>query len=468
MKTVKIYDATLERAVSVGKKLSFKDKLDAVKLFEELKVDAVRLGRIGDNKENLVFARTLAETVKSTVLCCSVGFDRAEVDRVNEIFKGKGNKRLVVDIPSSPALMEYKLGKKPQVALSLLADILSYAKETGAEAEIRLLDASNAETAFLKQVVSLSSEHGVKEITLCEEASQMLPEEFSAFLAEIISAAKDNGVTVNVSVKNSLGLSLALSLAAVSAGAAAIETAFGDELLVSSDAFITLVSSVGNRQGIAVNALTTAVNRIANSIREVLGEKGERKTLKVALIDDKMLPADISKEELFAIISKLGYDLSGEDLLKVYETFRRITAKKGNVKVRELDALIADSAMQVPAEYKIVDYIINSGNIIRATASVTLERNGEKLFGLSTGDGPIDAAFHAIESITGSRYEVDDFKIESLTEGKDAVGRAILRLRSSGVVFVGAGISTDIVGSAIRAYVAALNKIAFTEAQGDK
>ena len=101
--------------------------------------------------------------------------------------------------------------------------------------------------------------------------------------------------------------------------------------------------------------------------------------------------------------------------------------------------------------------------MIVTTASVTMEKNDEKLFGLSTGDGPIDAAFHALESITGTHYELDEFKIESLTEGKDAAGRAIVKLRNNGIVYVGAGISTDIVGASIRAYVAALNKIAFSE-----
>lgn len=465
MRTIKIFDATIENAAKRGRKLSFKEKLDAVKLLDELKVDAVRLGYIGGSKEDIVFARTLAATVKNATLCCLVGFDKGEVDGVTEILKEADNKRLIVDLPVSPALMEYKLGKKPQSALDMLGDTLAYISGKGIAAEVRFIDATNAEKDFLIKAFKVAAENGVKECCLCEEASAVLPDEFSHFLSDLIKIAADQGVNVNVSVKNALGLSLALAQAAVSAGACGIETAFCDNDRVSLEAIVSLLAAVGNRKGYAVGAVSTAVNRIAGEINAVLGEKSEA-PLKVSLIDDKILPPETTEEELFSIIEKLGYEIDYDDRKKVYEAFTRIMDKKGRVNVRELDALIATYSMQVPSVYKIADYIINSGNIIRSTASVTLEKDGEKLFGLSGGDGPIDAAFHAIESITGSHYELDDFKIESLTEGKDAAGRAIVKLRSEGVVYVGAGISTDIVGAAIRAYVSALNKIAFVKTEG--
>ena len=465
MRTVKIFDSTIENAAKCGVKLSFKEKLDAVKLLDELKVDAVRLGFIGGSKEDSVFARTLAATVKCATLCCSVGLDKAEADEVLAVLKETDKKRIVIDLPVSPALIEYKLGKKPQVALETLKDVLSYVAAAGVETEVRLIDAINAERAFLYNAMAVAAECGAKDCTLSEEASSVLPKEFAVFVSDAVKKADELGIALNVSVKNTLGLSLALAEAAISVGANGIETAFGDSGRVGADALISLISAVGNREGYAVNAVTTAVNRITADILAVIGEKSET-PLKVALIEDKILPPETTEEELFAVIKKLGYEISYEDLKKVYEAFTRIMGKKGRVNVRELDALIATYSMQVPSRYMIVDYIINSGNIIRSTASVTLERDGEKLFGLSHGDGPIDAAFHAIESITGSRYELDDFKIESLTEGKDAAGRAIVKLRSAGVVYVGAGISTDIVGASIRAYVAALNKIAFGETEG--
>ena len=82
---------------------------------------------------------------------------------------------------------------------------------------------------------------------------------------------------------------------------------------------------------------------------------------------------------------------------------------------------------------------------------------------MSVGDGPIDAAFLAIERITGQHYELDDFQIQSVTEGREAMGQTVVKLRASGKVYSGRGISTDIVGASIRAYINALNKIVYEE-----
>ena len=162
-------------------------------------------------------------------------------------------------------------------------------------------------------------------------------------------------------------------------------------------------------------------------------------------------------------MKKLGYDLTPEDNGRVFEEFRRVTAKKQAIGVRELEAIIASSAMQVPSTYHLVNYVVNSGNIINATANVTLEKQGEQLSGVSIGDGPIDAAFHAIEQIIGHHYELDDFQIQAVTKGREAVGSSIIRLRASGKLYSGNGVSTDIIGACIRAYINALNKIVYEE-----
>ena len=118
----------------------------------------------------------------------------------------------------------------------------------------------------------------------------------------------------------------------------------------------------------------------------------------------------------------------------------------------------------MPTTYFIESYVINSGNVISATANITLRKNDEKISGLSNGDGPIDAAFLAIEQIIGRHYELDDFQIQSVTEGREAMGSALVKLRSDGKLYSGKGISTDIIGASIRAYLNAVNKIVYEEA----
>ena len=119
--------------------------------------------------------------------------------------------------------------------------------------------------------------------------------------------------------------------------------------------------------------------------------------------------------------------------------------------------------MQVPPTYILESFVVNSGNTISATAHLKLHRQDKTLEGVCLGDGPIDAAFLAIEQITGQHYELDDFQIQAVTEGREAMGQTVVKLRSRGKVYSGRGISTDIVGASIHAYLSALNKIVYEE-----
>ena len=108
--------------------------------------------------------------------------------------------------------------------------------------------------------------------------------------------------------------------------------------------------------------------------------------------------------------------------------------------------------------------MINNSNVMPSTAQISLLKDGETVRGISMGDGPIDAAFLALEQILGHHYELDDFQIQSVTRGKEAMGSALVKLRSEGKLYSGNGISTDIIGAGIRAYINAVNKIVYEEA----
>jgi len=146
----------------------------------------------------------------------------------------------------------------------------------------------------------------------------------------------------------------------------------------------------------------------------------------------------------------------------VYNEFKNIAEKK-TVTAKELEAIIASVALQVPNTYSLETYVINSGNIINSTANLEIIKEGQTLRGVGIGDGPIDAAFVAIEQVIGHHYELDDFQIQSVTEGREAMGHALIKLRNNGKLYAGTGISTDIIGASIRAYINALNKIVYEE-----
>lgn len=228
------------------------------------------------------------------------------------------------------------------------------------------------------------------------------------------------------------------------------------------------MKNCGNHYGFEAKARLTEAHRIISQIARIAAGKGVDRSAVIntsAAEGAMMLDAQDDEAAVSAAVTKLGYDLSEEDMAAVYTEFVRVAAKK-RVGAKELEAIISGVAMQVPPTYTLVSYMVNSnsGNTLSASAQIVLAKNGEQLQGICIGDGPIDAAFVALEQIIGTRFELDDFQIQAVTEGKEAMGAAIVKLRADGKLYAGNGISTDIIGASIRAYLNAVNKIVFEQA----
>ena len=250
---------------------------------------------------------------------------------------------------------------------------------------------------------------------------------------------------------------------AVKNGVNTVKTAVSSE--ISLETFAGVIKNCGNSFGFASSIKYTELNRIINQINWVMGNtKADKSAIRAEEITEELsLDQNDDKQTVLDTVAQLGYDLSDEDSSKVYEEFLRVAANR-KVTSKELDAIVATVALQVEPTYKLVNFVVNSGNIITASAQITLDVKGDQKQGISTGDGPIDAAFHAIEQIIGCRYELDDFQIQSVTEGKGAMGNAVVKLRVNGKLYSGNGISTDIIAAAIKAYINAVNKIVYEEA----
>jgi len=232
------------------------------------------------------------------------------------------------------------------------------------------------------------------------------------------------------------------------------------------ETFSDMVRNCGDRYGFASSVRFTELHRIVGQINWIAENAKNEKAVKSVVSADKgdlYLDAADDRDAVAAAVLKLGYDLGEEDSGKVYEEFQRVAAKK-KVGAKELEAIVASVALQCPATYVLENYVINNGNIIASSAQITLLKGETRMQGVCIGDGPVDAAFRAIEQIIGHHYELDDFQIQAVTEGKEAMGSALVRLRSEGKLYSGNGISTDIIGAAIRAYLGAVNKIVYEEA----
>jgi 2-isopropylmalate synthase len=294
----------------------------------------------------------------------------------------------------------------------------------------------------------------------------MLPIEFSDFINkqyELLPELKS--ATLGIRASNSIAMADACSIAAVASGAGQICAAAYPIDYVALANIARILDAKSEALGASSSIRTTQLSRIIDQVNWVCqpGKKNSISNSAERDSSDVYLTEHDDAAAVTLAVTKLGYDLSEEDSAKVYNAFKQIASKKESVSLKELDAIVASSAMQVPPTYKLDTYVITSGNTISATAHIKLSKNGQPTEGVYIGDGSIDAAFQAIEKITGCHYELDDFQLQAVTEGREAMGQTVVKLRSGAKVYSGRGISTDIVGAGIQAYLSALNKIIYEE-----
>jgi 2-isopropylmalate synthase len=163
-------------------------------------------------------------------------------------------------------------------------------------------------------------------------------------------------------------------------------------------------------------------------------------------------------------LNELGYTLSDADLAVAFKRFKELADRKKQVYDKDIEAIVAKEAMQVPKTFSLDTYVINSGNTITATATVALTKERRTTERVARGSGPIDAAFKAIDKIVGRQLELEDFQIKAVSEGEDALGDARVVLKGGkGGTFLGRGLSTDIIEASVNAYINAVNKMYYEE-----
>ena len=282
---------------------------------------------------------------------------------------------------------------------------------------------------------------------------------------ENVPQAKD--VRFGVGCSDALSMADACAVSAIAAGADEIKAAAYCVDSVSVAHMAKLLAAKASEFDVSTTIQTTQMNRILSQVTWMC-QTGRSQTSPfdtgVQAAGGAVLTVHDTQEAVMKMAAALGYDLSEEDGAKVYEAFCRIASRKETVGEKELDAIIASAALQVPPTYRLESYVINTGNTISASAQMKLTKNGQTLSGVSLGDGSVDAAFLAIESIVGRHYELDDFQIQAVTEGREAMGESVVKLRSGGKLYSGRGISTDILGASVHAYLNAINKIVYEEA----
>ena len=470
MDTIRISDVTMKKTAGSASPLSFKGKLEIAKLLDRLCVSVIEAEGLSGSRADALRVKSIASAVRESVVAVPVELNTESVQAVWEALKNARHPRLQVVAPASTVQMEYLSHKKPEAMLTAIIETVRACAECTGDVEFIAEDATRSEPEFLRRVIESAIEAGATTVTVCDAAGTMLPEEFFDFVSALrrdIPALA--GVTLGISCSNALSMADACSVAAIRAGAREVKAAAisADTAMLQNVAQI--LAARGELFGVHCPLHTVELRRIVSQIAWMCQTRRSKNSPFDNGVQEEAPELELSLgdgvEEVRKASRQLGYDLSQEDGKAVWEAAQDLLRHKERMGTRELDAIIASVALQVPPTFVVESYLINSGNLISAMAHLKLSHHGTISEGIALGDGPIDAAFLAIEQITHHHYELDDFQIRAVTEGHEAMGETVVRLVSNGKLYSGRGISTDIVGSSIQAYMNALNKIAYEEAE---
>ena len=462
MKKINISDITLkklseDRAVS----LLFREKSAIAKCADEIGADVIELPAVKSPREDKIIYKTIAQNVKNAVLAIPVGFSAEDIAIAFECIKEAKSPRLQIEVPVSTIQMEYTYHVKQEKMLAKISALVKEAKTLCEDVEFSALDATRADADFLVEAAKLAQANGANLITICDNAGASTPDEIAELTAMVKEAVT---VPVYVQVSDRISMAVASAFAAIKNNVDGLKCAMaGKDVLLTgelSDAINACAAQIGAEINIdktkihaSIDDITTNINNSSYDDESTVSE--EKKII---------LDSDSTVAQVAQAATVLGYELSDSDVGNVYKALKHVCDKKGSVGSKELEALIASSAMQAPSTYHFETYTTTSSNASSSMSQITLKCNGEIICGVSGGDGPIDSAFRAIEQCIGHHYELDDFQVQAVTEGKGALGSALVKLRNNGKLYSGNGTSTDIVSASIRAYINALNKIVFEEA----
>lgn len=468
MRKISVSDITIKMTdLSPEGALSFRKKIEVSKLLDRLGVSVIETGPLASGKKDPLLVKSLASAVSNSALAVPVDISNIEsINRTWESLKFALKPRLQICAPVSTVQMEYHYHLKPDALLSLVSSFVSECRGICPDVEFIADDFTRADYVFLGEVITAAVSSGATQITVHDVAGNLLHEEFSHLLSSIRAMLPDN-VRMGVWCSNEMYLAESDAISAILSGADEIKVQSYGKSTVNIKRFAHILDQQSDKLQASSDMKLTETDRISSYIKLLCTGKPNATVSNLSSIQEDISEWRFSSSDSFdtirGVVEKLGYDLNQDDSHRVYAAFMRLASRNEFVNVKELEAIIASVAYQAPPTYVLDNYIVTSCNMMSSSCHLRIKKGEDVLENMCMGDGPVDAAFQAIEKLIEKHYELDDFQIRSVTEGREALGSAVVRLRYDGKLYSGLGISTDIVGSSIMAYLSAVNKIAYEE-----
>ncbi len=498
MKTIKIFDTTLrDGEQSPGCSMNLREKTEIAKQLETLGVDVIEAGFAVSSPGDFKSVQTIADAIKNSTVASLSRAMKKDIDASYEALKNAASPRIHVFLATSPLHMQYKLKMTEEQVLERIKESVAYARTLLPDIEFSAEDAFRSERPFLARAIRTAIEAGATTVNIPDTVGYALPQEMYDlidYLTHTVEGIDD--IDISVHCHNDLGMAVANSLSSVAAGATQVEctvNGIGERAGNASLEEIVMAIKTRKHQFAAdTNIVTTQLYRTSRLLSKTIGvsippnkaivganafahESGihqhgvlqKRETYEImtpesiGLPTNKMVLGKHSGKHAFEdFLKELGYQLSPEELESAFSQFKDLCDKKKEVTEYDVEALVSQNSSTVVEHFRLKQFVVNSGNTIQATANVTLEdMSGAEQEQVALGDGPIDAAYQAIEKIVQMPLRLQNYKINAVSHGEDALGEVIVKVSSENRTVTGRGLSTDIIESSILAYVNAINKL---------
>lgn len=496
--TIRIFDTTLRDGEQApGCSMDLREKLEVAKQLERLKVDVIEAGFAISSPGDFESVSKIAATIKDCMVASLSRALKKDIDAAYEAVRHAQAPLIHTFLSTSPVHMQYKLKMTPEQVLERTAEMVKYARSKCPNVEFSAEDATRSEPEFLKRIVEAAIENGATYVNIPDTVGYTVPEQ----MAGLIRYLKENVPNVDRAVlsvhcHNDLGMGVANSVAAIAAGAGQIECAInGLGERAGNAALEEIVMAINTRKDYfkaSCRVDTTQLYRASRLVYSIIGmpaplnkaivgpnafahESGihqhgvmaERTTYEImspesiGLSKNKMVLGKHSGRHAFVErIAELGYTLSEEEITKFFEEFKRLCDRKKVVSDSDIEALIGSKMIMNGGAYKLLRFDLQSGNKVKSTCVVQLEKDGQILEDVALGDGPIDAAYNAIDKIVeGPSHQLEDYSIHSISEGEDALGEVVVKLKAGTQTITGRGLSVDIMEASLLAYINGVNKL---------
>ncbi len=494
-----IFDTTLrDGEQSPGCSMNLEEKLDVAQALVDLGVDVIEAGFPIASPGDFEAVREVARTVRGSTICGLARCNDKDIDRAWEALRDAPDARIHVFLATSAIHREFKLRMDKEEIIERAVAGVKRAKGYCENIEFSPEDAARTEADFLCRVVEAAIDAGATTVNIPDTVGYATPAHFGGVIENLVNRVPNiDQAVISVHCHNDLGLAVANSLAAVEHGAGQIECTVNgigeragncslEEVVmamrtradyyhattrINTPRLVPTSRLLSNITGMEVQRNKAIVGRNAFAHEAGIHQDGmlkERTTYEIMRPEDVgftqtdlVLGKHSGRAALAARATALGYHLSPEQLQEVFDEFKKLADKKKEVYDADIAALIEKRMTVVEEQWNLVAYEVHAKGTTEPTVAVTL-RHGDDDYTVTTtgGDGPLDALFHTIEQITDIPVTVRDFRVYSVTSGKDAQGESTIEVEYRGCRYRGRGVSTDTVEAATLAFVNAINRAA--------